>query len=60
MLADERRGGRGDNGEQRGEARGIGVFSCRQWARSRVHFDGNDWRDGAVFLARRCEPSPVV
>jgi hypothetical protein len=60
MLADERRGGRGGNGEQRGEERGAGVYICRRWSRSRVHFDGNDWAMQAVLLVRRCEPSPVV
>jgi hypothetical protein len=57
VLADERRGGRGGNGEQRGEARGAGVFICRRWSRCRLHLDGGDWARVAVYLVRRCEPS---
>jgi hypothetical protein len=60
MLADERRDGRGGNGEQRGAERGAGAYNCRLWSRSRVHFDGNDWTTQAVILVRRCELGLVV
>jgi hypothetical protein len=54
MLADERRDGRGGNGEQRCEARGAGVFICRRWSRCAVVSTITDW------VAVRCVLSGVV